>query len=201
MSSYHSVLRCASFLHSLVDLDGRVSGEVRSAGCPCGGSLHWARFPRKPRGVPREVEQKFSKRLSLCCGKPDCRQRRTPPSVCFLGRRVYMGVAFILLSMLRHGVTDEREEQLRREFHAEFPVDERTLRRWREWWRDLLPVSPFWRVARTRLRNPVSSGDLPGGLVQSFVGTAAQQLASALQFLSPLSTSSCRSGSGSAMAS
>jgi hypothetical protein len=119
----------------------------------------------------------------------------------FLGRRVYIGVTLVLLSMLRHGITDEREAQLRRELHGEFPVDERTLARWREWWQHALPTSSFWRVARSQLRSPVSSIDLPAGLVQSFLGDAAQQLASTLTFLSPLSISSGRSGSGTAMAS
>jgi hypothetical protein len=119
----------------------------------------------------------------------------------FLDRRVYIGVTFILLSMLRHGVTDEREAQLRREFHGEFPADERTLARWREWWQHVLPSSPLWRVARSQLRSPVPGTDLPAGLVQSFTGGLAEQLASTLKFLSALSPSSCPSGSGTAMAS
>ena len=120
--------------------------------------------------------------------------------MCFLGRRVYAAVSFILLSMLRHGVTNERELQLRRELHAEFPADARTLSRWREWWQRILPATSFWRGARGRLANAVLSADLPAGLVQSFTGGAAQQLMSALKYLWPLSTSSCRSWSGMTMA-
>jgi len=203
LNDYHSVVRSASFLRSLLDLDSKAATHVRADRCcHCGGPLHCAHYPRKPRGlpVPAELEKEFSKRMSLCCGAEGCRKRTTPPSVCFLGRRVYAAVSFILLSMLRHGITDEREAQLRREFHGEFPVDERTLARWREWWQHVLPTSSFWRVSRSQLRSPVSSTDLPTGLVQSFLGDAAQQLASTLKFLSPLSTTSCRSGSGTAMA-
>lgn len=201
MNGYHSVLRSASFLCSLLDLDLETTARVRADHCShCGGPLFRANYPRKPRGVPEGFEDEFSKRLSLCCGAESCRKRTTPPSVRFLDRRVYIGVTFVLLSMLRHGITDAREAQLRREFHGEFPADERTLTRWRKAWQHVLPASPFWRVARSQLRSPVPSTDLPAGLVQSFIGNPAQQLASTLKFLSPLSTSSSPSGSGTAMA-
>lgn len=202
MNGYHSVFRSASFLCSLLDLDLKTTAHVRAGKCcHCGGPLCRADYPRKPRGVPREFEKEFSKRLSLCCGAEGCRKRTTPPSVRFLGRRVYAAVSFILLSMLYHGVTVERERQLRRQLHGQFPADQRTLARWREWWQRVLPTSSFWRVARSQLRSPVSSTDLPAGLVQSFLGDAASQLTSTLKFLSPLSVSSCSSGSGTAMAS
>jgi len=201
LNGYHSVLRSASFLRSLLDLDSKTTAQVRAGRCRrCGGPLNKADFSRKPRGVPPGLETEFSKRLSLCCGAEGCRKRTTPPSVRFLGRRVYIGVTFVLLSMLLHGVTDAREAQLRLEFHGEFPVDQSTLARWREWWLHALPASPFWRVARFQLRNPVLSADLPAGLVQSFLGDPAEQLASTLMFLSSLPTSSSPSGSGTVMA-
>lgn len=202
MNGYHSVLRSASFLRSLLDFDLKTTALVRAGHCcHCGGPLNKADFFRKPRGVPQELEKEFSKRLSLCCGAEGCRKRTTPPSVRFLDRRVYIGVTFVLLSMLCHGVTDKRQARLRREFHGEFPADERTLARWREWWQHVLPASPFWRVARSQLRNPVPRTDLPAGLVQSFTGDPAEKLASTLKFLSLLSPSSCPSGSGTAMVS
>lgn len=176
--------------------------HVRAEPCGhCDGPLHRADYPRKPRGVPQLLEEDFSKRLSLCCGAEGCRKRTTPPSVRFLGRRVYAAVSFILLSMLRHGVTDKRELQLRREFHGQFPADARTLSRWRAWWQRILPATSFWRGAKGRLAKAVLSTDLPAGLVESFTGGAAQQLMSALKYLCPLSTSSGGSWSGITMAS
>ncbi|MDD5708884.1 MAG: hypothetical protein PHR35_23455 [Kiritimatiellae bacterium] len=121
--------------------------------------------------------------------------------MCFLGRRVYIAVSFILLSMLRHGVTDKREKQLRLEFHGQFPADERTLSRWREWWQHILPASSFWRGAKGLLSKAVLATDLPAGLVARFKGGPAGQLMGTLKFLRPLSTSSCRSWSGMTMAS
>ena len=199
MYGYHSLLRDASFLASLLDLDREVCEQVRAGACACGGPLHLATYPRKPRGVIRSFETAFSRRLSLCCGSEGCRKRVTPPSVCFLGRRAYLGVAFVLLSMLRHGITSERERQLRRELHAEFPVDDRTLRRWRAWWCRHLPATPFWRVAKGLLKESSAIVDLPGSLLEKFAGDAGCRLKSALQFLSPLSTSSSRFGSGFSM--
>ena len=201
MNGYHSVLSSASFLRGLLDLDSRTRARVQAGRCPhCRGRLDSAPYPRKPRGIPQAFEEEFSVRQSLCCAAEGCRKRTTPPSVCFLWRRVYVAVSFILLSMLRHGVTEDREQQLHRAFHGEFPADARTLSRWREWWQHILPVSPFWRGERGLLRTPVSPADLPAGLVESFTGELADKLTSALGLLSPLSTSSCRSCSGTAMA-
>jgi hypothetical protein len=143
------------------------------------------------------VVNAFSKRWSLCCGAPNCRKRTTPPSVCFLGRRQYIAATFVVLSMLRHGVTKQAALQL----HALIPVESRTLERWRRWWRRELPTTTFWRVMAGRFKKPVLAAALPVSLVTSFVGDAAKRLASCLRFLAPLTTSSCRQGSGLAMAS
>jgi len=191
LNGYHSFLTSTSFFRALLDLDCRMAAQVRLGRCPqCGGRLDSAPYPRKPRGVPRALEKEFSRRLSVCCSVEGCRRRMTPPSVCFLGRRVYVAVTFILMSMLSHGVTDERERQLRLNLHAQIPVDDRTLSRWREWWQHILPATPFWRVAKGRLARPILSSQLPAGLVMGFVGDMARQLRSTLIFVSPLSTSS-----------
>jgi hypothetical protein len=102
-------------------------------------------------------------------------------------------VAFVLLSMMRHGITSERERRLRDELHAEFPVDDRTLRRWRAWWCRLLPATPFWRVGRGLLGESLALDGLPVSLLERFLGNPGERMRSALRFLSPLSTSSSRS--------
>jgi hypothetical protein len=38
----------------------------------------------------------LSRRTSFCCHRDGCRERATPPSVVFLGRRVYAGAAVVL---------------------------------------------------------------------------------------------------------
>lgn len=210
MNRYHSLLFCASFIHALLDLDSRTIRRTQAAGCPwnrCRSRLDRADYPRKPRGVPPEVEKEASKRGSLCCSEEGCRRRTTPPSVFFLGRRVYVGVAFVLLSILRFGITQRRQDDLRRELQRELQLqgmsspDLSTLRRWRDWWCRLLPGTPFWRATRGRLVRPVAIEDLPAGLLGLFEGDPGSQMDGLLRLLSPLSTSSSPSWSGSAMAS
>ena len=41
-----------------------------------------------------------------------CRRRSTPPSVRFLGRRVYLGVMVILFTALQNGLTEKRRREL-----------------------------------------------------------------------------------------
>ena len=50
---YHELLRDASFWTFLFSVDQDIAQRCRSKGCPCGGHLHCADYPRKPRGVPR----------------------------------------------------------------------------------------------------------------------------------------------------
>lgn len=204
MSAYHSVVRDVTFLRALLDLDYQIACSVQGRRCAhCDGPLHWAPYPRVPRGVlPAALIESFSKRWSLCCGAEDCRRRTTPPSVCFLGRRQYIGAMFLILSMLRHGVAEGRAgEEAVCEFHALVPVDARTLTRWRRWWHRQLPATTFWRAATGRFVPAIGTESLPVSLVTRFLGDVAACVTSCLRFLSPLTTASCRLESGLAMAS
>ena len=88
---YQNLLDRSTLYPILRNLDEKLAAEARERGCPCGGQLHRACYPRKPRGAPREVEEDkaYRQRLSFCCAKEGCRRRTTPPSVLFLGRKVY----------------------------------------------------------------------------------------------------------------
>ncbi len=78
------------FWKALVRTDEQVAEKVREKGCQhCGGRLHRADYPRKPRGELGEAEGAFCRRHRFCCSQ--CRRRATPPSVRFLGRKVYVG--------------------------------------------------------------------------------------------------------------
>jgi hypothetical protein len=57
----------------------------------------------------------------------------TPPSVRFLGRRVWLAVVVTLLCVMVHGASARRARKLR----EELGVDRRTLERWRRWWRQV----------------------------------------------------------------
>ena len=63
-----------------------------------------------------------------CCNQEGCRKRVTPPSVRFLGRKVYFAAVIILVAAMRQGPTPRRVQELRRLFGD---LDARTIARWR----------------------------------------------------------------------
>ena len=95
----HDLLRSPKFYELLELIDEERAREVRAAGCSCGGVLHSARYPRKPRGIPRGLRDDDQTRRSFCCDQ--CRRRHTLRSVLYLGRRVYVGAMVLLGSALR----------------------------------------------------------------------------------------------------
>ena len=87
----------------LLRIDGELAAQCQAQGCLCGGVLHKANFARKPRGCPIEARADFESRFSFCCSI--CRKRTTSVSVRFLGRRVYLALAVVLMSVRRAGST------------------------------------------------------------------------------------------------
>ena len=106
---YHNQLSDPNFLQLLVRIDEDLAAQTLAGGCPaCGGRLHSASYPRKPRGIPRALGELFQSRFSFCCAEAGCRRRCTPPSVRFLGRRVWLSVVVIMMTALRCGVDAKR---------------------------------------------------------------------------------------------
>lgn len=166
----------------LEKIDTDVVGEVRSKGCLlCGGKLHRSDYERKPRGGPQ-----WDVRFSLCCAKEGCRKRNTPPSVRFMGRRVYAGLVVVLVSAMIHGLTPERVKSLRQALG----IDRRTLDRWRQWWLVTFLESSFWREARARFMPPLCIKTMPLLLCQSFDIQRRDRLLDLLKFLAPMTTPS-----------
>jgi len=179
---WHALLRDTRFFELLTTLDDDLADQTRLEGCPCGGRLYQAHYPRKPRGGPCELAPGCERRPSFCCDRDGCRRRRTPPSLRFLGRRVYFGVVVVVVTAMAHGVTPRRAAQLR----AELGVDRRTLARWRTWWREDFPASRFWREQRARFAPPVREGALPGALLERFAPDPDPRgLVSLLRWLAP----------------
>lgn len=85
----HILLNDPKFFSLLLHIDRDLAQQCRAAGCPCGGTLHQANYPRKPRGCPREARADCERRFSFCCNR--CRRRITARSVRFMGRRAYRG--------------------------------------------------------------------------------------------------------------
>lgn len=170
------------FLQFLAAIDTDLASRARMQGCRfCGGALHSACYPRKPRGGV-VVATEATTRHSFCCDK--CRRRTTPESVRFLGRRVYPGFVMVLLSAMKSGVTDT----LINELQLHLGVARRTLQRWRHWWREIFVKTPFWDLGRGRFMPPIDHAALPMSLLDRFNGQDGQsQLVLCLRFLAPLS--------------
>lgn len=168
----------------LLAIDRELVVPVRVAGCPrCGGRLDSATYPRKPRGGPiRRLAAAHTRRLSLCCAR--CRKRVTPPSVRFLGRRVYYG-AVVVLACLKE-LTAKRVIEL----NELLGVDRRTLRRWRRWWNEAFVHLSWWRVGKARFSPALDHDRLPSALLERFASADPHPLAALLRFLSPITTSS-----------
>jgi hypothetical protein len=181
---YQTILSDTNLYRFLLKLDEDLAAEARRKNCACGGKLHSARYGRKPRGVPEELDEEYSKRASFCCAREGCRKRTTPASFRFLGRRVYVSVVVTLLTALRQGATRERVSKLR----GCVGVSQRTLERWRRWLEEFRR-SVFWKWARGRLRVPVEEGMLPLSLLECFVESAPEgRVIDLLRFILPLTT-------------
>jgi hypothetical protein len=187
MPLYLKVLGDVRFYAILEQIDGELSELARMQGCRCGGRLHRARYPRKPRGGPAVLGVGYEQRESYCCAEEGCRRRTTPPSVRFLGRKVYLGAVVVLVSALRQGPNPTRVRVL----HELFGVGERTLRRWRQWWQKSFAEGSFWRAARGRFMPALTPGELPGAMAERFGAQTTDGLCRLLRFLSPISTGSC----------
>jgi len=85
---YHDLPQSARFWSFLLAVDQDLAEETRKKACACGGRLHSANYPRKPRGTPVQLPEHECLRLSFCCDRDGCRKRVTPPSVRFLGPKV-----------------------------------------------------------------------------------------------------------------
>ncbi len=90
------------FFETLTAIDAAILVRAAKETCRfCGGPLHRGDYARKPRGGLLAVAaETFARRFSLCCGREGCRCRATPPSVRFLGRRVYVGAIVIVASVV-----------------------------------------------------------------------------------------------------
>ena len=182
---YQSVLADVGLYGLLLRLDQELARTAREQGCGrCGGRLDRADYARKPRGLPPELGAEHVVRLSFCCAAAGCRRRTTPPSVRFLGRRVYVGAAVLGITAL--GVGARRAEV--RALRTWLGLSARTLARWRRWWCAEFAASAFWRGARGQLRTPVAVRALPGALLSRFAGDLQAQLIAGLRFLAPITT-------------
>ena len=181
---YHGLPRSARLWSFLLTIDQDLARETRNKACQCGGRLHCANYLRKPRGTPVQLPEPLCLRLSFCCDRDGCRKRTTPPSVRFLGPKVYLGAIVILISAMRQGPTPRRV----RELSTRFGADRRTIARWQVFWREHFPQTPFWKIAHARLVPLAQIVTLPYSLVDAFLTRhrRCRGWTLLLRFLSPI---------------
>ena len=155
---WHELSFVAEFFSALVAIDRAIVDRVARGGCPvCGAALHRSDYDRKPRGgLVGRAGEAFSRRFSLCCGRRGCRKRATPPSVRFLGRRVYLEIVVLVGCLWALGGDT-----------AAAGVPRKTVRRWLDWWRSVFPTSPTWIALRARFAPPPpDDASMPGSFLQ-----------------------------------
>jgi hypothetical protein len=146
----HELILGVEFFARLEAIDAQMAAQLAAQGCPfCGGPLHQGNYLRKPRGaLLAPGGEQYALRYSLCCGWRDCRRRVLPPSLRFLGRRVYLEVVVLFATVLA---------QLLRAFRrasARAGVSPRTLRRWTAWWGERFPALPTWIELKAKFVPP-----------------------------------------------
>jgi hypothetical protein len=166
----------------LLEVDRDLAARTRAARCrACGGPLDAGHYLRKPRGGPEGLGDEHARRFDFCCRVEGCRKRHLPPSMRFLGRRVYLGAAVLLVSAMQHGASPARLREL-------LGVSGRTLGRWRQWWQATFPATSFWAVARGLFATPVTEHLLPLSLLERFSGDLRARAVAALRFLLPITS-------------
>lgn len=186
------------FFERLTRIDEQIARQVAAGGCAhCRGPLHQGNYERKPRGgALGEAGEAFRLRYSLCCGRRGCRKRALPPSLRFLGRRVYLEAVVLLASAVALTLPAARATR------AATGVAVRTLRRWQVWWTDVFPALGTWTVLRARFAPPPpSEAELPKSLLDRLAASlpprasASDALALAARLLAPVTTGSVADGS------
>ena len=178
----HILLHDPRFFRLLQRTDVELAVQTHAARCDCGGKRHRGNYPRKPRACPDEVRADFASRFSFCCSQ--CRKRSTSQSVRFLGRRVYLGLVVMLMSIRQGG---QGTAQAR--CSATLNVPRRTLARWCDWWVKDFPLTPLWQAEGARFMPPIATDDFPVSLIERFTGLVEASFLRLLVFLAPLTAS------------
>lgn len=165
-------------------IDADLAAKAQAAGCPaCGGRLDVANYPRKPRGADG-LGDEYELRASFCCAVDGCRRRRTPPSVRFLGRKVYLGAVVVLASALARGPSKTSVTTL----STLLGITRRTLARWCRWWSTTFATSRFWESLRGRFVPAVEIAMLPASALARMTANVDEPVVALLHVLAPIST-------------
>lgn len=183
---FHGIELGIEFFEGLAAIDEAIVEAAAEETCSeCGGPLHRGDYPRKPRGgLVAVAGETFGRRFSLCCGREGCRKRATPPSVRFLGRRVYLGAAVIVASVVALAAASASAATRATGIAA------RTTRRWLRWWRGPFTETSVFVELSGRLVPAVERRALPTSVLARLTGAATGRITQLLSWLGPITTSS-----------
>lgn len=186
---WHEVVLNREFFALLLAIDREIAMRVKSGRCRrCDGPLCAGHYERKPRGgklAAAGASELCVRRFSWCCGREGCRKRATPPSVRFLGRKVYLEGAILIACTIVPLL-----EQSARAIRAATGIAARTIRRWEAWWRSVFVASAIFTELRGRVPS-IDAIELPRTMIESFDGaTPLAKLERAMRFLAPVTTTS-----------
>lgn len=184
---YQALLADASLPSFLLQIDDDLADKARAGDCLfCGARVHSARFPRKVRGGPWNLDDSHDRRHSFCCSREGCRRRLTPPSVRFIDRGIYLSVVVVLAGLLLQGTTAWRLEHL----SQRLGVSRRTLGRWRAWWQQRFAQTETWRRLRGRLSGLDPHETHPKAIIDRVEGeTISDRVIALMKLLAPMSAS------------
>jgi hypothetical protein len=97
-----------------------------------------------------------------------------------LGRKRFLSAVVLLASAARYGARATLVQALQRAYG----ISRSTLARWQRWWREAVPQTTFWVVAKTRVAPPIDPRRIPVELMQRFEATSAmEKLIAVLRFI------------------
>ena len=181
----------SDFFERLTEIDRAIVERAAEEPCgDCGGPLYRGDYARKPRGgLLAAAAEALGRRFSLCCGRDGCRHRATPPSVRFLGRRVYVGAVVVLASAVALAAATVGGAV------GTTGVPARTMRRWRGWWQGRFTRSAPFVDLSGRLVPAPDRRQLPASLLERLGDDERAAITKLLAWLAPLTTASCPDGS------
>jgi hypothetical protein len=181
-----------SLFLSIFSFDKEIAEDFFNFGCcrHCKSkALSWSNYNRKPRGLPKELSQdtldKYRYRFSFIC-RP-CRLRTTPPSVRFMGRKVYTALSILWISLACEQGISPPLHDLR--ILMESCLSQQTIERWMRWWQHNVWNCSFWKTFRGQLLGEIKKNQIILGVWNHFkqqIMETASLVNAILKFFSPI---------------
>ena len=173
------------FFEGLTSIDEAIAQRAALDPCRfCGGPLHRSDYLRKPRGgLVAAGGEEFVRRFSLCCGREGCRRRAMPPSLRFLGRRVYLKTVVIAASAIALSIASAAAVRRATGIAAG------TTRRWLRWWRGSFAATSVYVDLSARLVPTPTRAMMPRSILTMLSDDPPQSVSKLLAWLLPITAS------------